>query len=163
MSKKLMKVYYGDGKGKTTSAIGQGILAASEGKSVIIIQFLKSKNQDEISFIRRLEPEIRLFRFEKSDACFEDLTQEQQAEESMNLKNGMNYARKVLTTGECDVLILDEVLGLLENEIISVDDLRQLKALADDNDTELIYTGIHASGELIDLADEVYCIEPVKG
>ena len=61
------------------------------------------------------------------------------------------------------MLILDEVLGLLENEIISVDDLRQLKALADDNDTELIYTGIHASGELIDLADEVYCIEPVKG
>ena len=162
MSKRLMKVYYGDGKGKTTSAIGQGILAASEGKNVIIIQFLKSKNQDEISFIRRLEPEIKLFRFEKSDACFADLTQEQQEEESMNLRNGMNYARKVLTTGECSVLILDEVLGLLENRIVSMEDLKQLRSLADENETELIFTGIHVSDALIELADEVYCIQTVK-
>ena len=106
MKNGIIKVYYGDGKGKTTAAIGQGIMAASEERSVIIIQFLKSRNREEMSFISRLEPEIKLFRFEKSDACFADLTPEQKADEKANLRNGMNFARKVLSTGECNVLIL---------------------------------------------------------
>ena len=75
----MLQVYTGNGKGKTTAAIGQGIMAASEERSVIIIQFLKSRNREEMSFISRLEPEIKLFRFEKSDACFADLTPEQKA------------------------------------------------------------------------------------
>ena len=61
MKNGIIKVYYGDGKGKTTAAIGQGIMAASEERSVIIIQFLKSRNREEMSFISRLEPEIKLF------------------------------------------------------------------------------------------------------
>ena len=60
MKNGIIKVYYGDGKGKTTAAIGQGIMAASEERSVIIIQFLKSRNREEMSFISRLEPEIKL-------------------------------------------------------------------------------------------------------
>lgn len=62
MNRGLVQVYCGGGKGKTTAALGQGIRAASQGKSVIIIQFLKRKNEEEIDFIRRLEPEIKLFR-----------------------------------------------------------------------------------------------------
>ena len=52
MDKGIMKVYYGDGKGKTASAIGQGLLAAAEGESVILIQFLKCRNDSEINFLR---------------------------------------------------------------------------------------------------------------
>jgi len=160
MSSGIMKVYYGNGKGKTMAAIGRGILEASEGKRVIIIQFLKSRNEEEMSFLRKLEPEIKLFRFEKSKEGFEDLTPEQREEESVNLRNGMNFARKVLATGECELLILDEVLGLLENDIISMDALCQLKAHI--VETEVICTGTHATQELIDLADEVYRLEAVK-
>lgn len=160
MNAGIMKVYYGDGKGKTMSAIGRAILEASEGNQVIIIQFLKGRNPCEMSFLGRLEPEIKLFRFEKSDAGFSELTPEQRDDEIRNLRNGMNFARKVLSTGECGVLILDEVLGLLENEIISVEELRQLKNLAEE--TEIICTGTHAGKDLIDLADEVYRLESVK-
>ena len=68
-----------------------------------------------------MEPEIKLFRFEKSDSNFVELPEEKKQEEIQNIRNGIGFAKKVLTTGECDLLILDEVLGLVEKDIITVD------------------------------------------
>lgn len=154
MDKGLVHIICGEGKGKTTSAIGQGIRAASERKSVIIIQFLKEKQRDEIGFIKRLEPEIKVFRFEKTEKSFGELSEDEKQEERQNLKNGLNFARKVLVTEECDVLILDEVLGLVENGITTVEELRTLIQAKDPN-TELILTGICEVRELWDLADTI--------
>jgi len=154
MDKGSVHIYCGDGKGKTTAAIGLGIRAASQGKSVIIIQFLKEKNMDEISFIKRLEPEIKLFRFEKTSGAFESLSNHEKKEEIQNLKNGFNFAKKVLITEECDVLILDEVLGLIEYEIISMEDIKNLIDIKDDN-AELVLTGIYNCQELWDVVDGV--------
>ena len=110
-----LQIYCGSEKGKTTAALGQAIKEASLGRSVFVVQFMKRRKADEeISFIQRLEPEIKLFRFQRREAAFEDLAPEEQQEEIMNMKNGLNFAKKVLATGECDVLILDEVLGLVE-------------------------------------------------
>ena len=72
----------------------------------------------------------------------------------------MNFARKVLSTGECNVLILDEVLGLLDNGIITVEDLTQLQEMA--GETELIFTGQKVSDEVLGIADEAYRLETVK-
>ena len=160
MKNGIIKVNYGDGKGKTTAAIGQGIMAASEERSVIIIQFLKSRNREEMSFISRLEPEIKLFRFEKSDGNFVELPEEKKQEEIQNIRNGIGFAKKVLTTGECDLLILDEVLGLVEKDIITEDDLKAL--LECRGDTDVILTGITLNDEICVLADEVSKIETVK-
>lgn len=77
MEKGFVHIICGGGRGKTSLALGQGISAASEGKSVMIIQFLKQKQADEIGFIRRLEPEIKVFRFEKSDKSFDELSDEE--------------------------------------------------------------------------------------
>lgn len=63
MDRGVIQVYYGEGHGKSTAAIGNAIRIASEGKSVIIIQFLKGKNENELTFLSRLEPEIKIFRF----------------------------------------------------------------------------------------------------
>ena len=112
MSTGKIQVYYGAGRGKTSAALGYAIHEASKGESVIVIQFLKRKDEDEISFLGRLEPEIRLFRFQKSEKYYNELPEEGQLEEQMNMKNGINYARKVLQTGECNILILDEVLSV---------------------------------------------------
>ena len=113
MDKGTVHIYCGKGKGKTTAAIGQAIKAACEGRNVVIIEFLKAKEEDELGFLKRLEPEIKVFRFEKFQECFEDLPEEKREEEILNMKNALNFARKVLVTEECDVLILDEVLGLI--------------------------------------------------
>ena len=83
------------------------------------VQSLKGKDDDEISFIKRLEPEIKLFRFQKSDCLYDELSDEEKLEEQMSMKNGINYARKVLTTEECSMLVLDEVLGLVDKKVIS--------------------------------------------
>ena len=119
MKKGSITVFCGEGKGKTSAALGQAIFGASRGKSVIIIQFLKGKTGEKIDFIKRLEPEIKVFSFEKSDTDYQSLTPEEQQEEVMNIRNGMNFARKVLSTGSCDILILDEVLGVVDKVIIT--------------------------------------------
>ena len=129
-------------------------------KGVVIIQFLKGKGLEDSDFLRRMEPEIKLFRFEKSDSNFAELPEEKKQEEIQNIRNGIGFAKKVLTTGECNLLILDEVLGLVEKDIITVDTLKTL--LECRGDTDVILTGITLNDEICVLADEVSKIETVK-
>ena len=154
MGKGKVQAYYGYGKGKTPAVFGYAIHEASRGGNSIIIQFLKGKDDDEISFIKRLEPEIKLFRFQKAEEAFEDLPDAEKAEEIKNLKNALNFARKVLVTEECDVLILDEVLGLVEAGVIEAEELRALFE-AKGEYTSLILTGIYPAKEIWQYADEV--------
>lgn len=162
MSKKIVQVYYGPGKGKTTAAIGQCIRSAGLGHSAVIIQFLKGRDVEEFSFLNKLEPEIKLFRFEKSKEFYCNLTVEERNEEKQNILNGMNFARKVIETGECDTLVLDEVLGLVDYGIISCEDIIKLIELRDDY-YKLILTGETLPQELVDHADLISRIEPIKG
>lgn len=147
MGKRIVQVFYGPGKGKTFAAVGQCIRAASLGQSVIIIQFLKGKDAEEFNFLERLEPDIKLFRFEKSEESYDLLLPSQQKEEKQNILNGFNFAKKVIDTGECDVLVLDEVLGLLDIGLIEVSDIIKLIELRDDY-TRLVLTGRNLPEEL---------------
>lgn len=161
MNRGSVIVYYGNGKGKSSSAIGHAICAAGEGESVAIIQFLKGNNQKEIEFLKRLEPEVRLFSFEKNAQFFEELSEEQKQEEILNIKNGLNFAKKVLVTGESTIVVLDEILGLLEINIITVEDIRNLIE-AKDEETELILTGTYMNHELMQYVGAVYEIKSIK-
>lgn len=160
MAKGMVYIYAGDGRGKSPAAIGRAVQAAVEGKHVVIIQFLKGKGLGDSDFLRRMEPEIKLFRFEKSDENFEELPEERKKEEILNIKNGLCFAKKVLSTGECDLLILDEVLGLVEKGIVSVEELKTMLDCREE--TSVILTGITLSDELCVLADEISRIETVK-
>ena len=160
MAKGLVYIYAGDGRGKSPAAIGRAVQAAAEGKSVMIIQFLKGKGLGESDFVRRMEPEIRLFHFEKSGENFEQLSEEKKQEEIGNIRNGLNFAKKVLATGGCDLLILDEVLGLVERNIVTVEDVKAM--LESREETSVILTGIKLRDEICVLADEVSKIETVK-
>ena len=155
MKEGKLQIYCGNGKGKTTAAIGQAIREASKGRSVFIVQFLKGKQEEEISFIKRLEPEIKLFRFQKREEAFENLT-----EQDIQGLGEIIHQRKVLATGECDVLILDEVLGLPEREIATLEELHSLLEAAEN--TDLIFTGIRLYPEMLEWADEVYEISVLK-
>ena len=101
MKKELTEVYCGSAKGKTTLALGHSLRAAAEGKSVIIIQFLKGKETRSVDFLEQLDDlDIKIFRFEKRDCCYDDLSDEEKAEERSNILNGLNFARKVVVTQE---------------------------------------------------------------
>ena len=161
MKQGLIYIYTGDGHGKSPAALGKAVLAAAQGKNVVILQFLKEKGLADSDFLQRLEPEIKVFRFEKSALNFFELPEEKQTEEVINIKNGINFAKKVLSTGGCDLLILDEVLGLVDNKIISVDDLKGLLD-SKDEETDIIMTGITLNDEVCVLADEVTKVETMR-
>lgn len=161
MKQGLIHIYSGDGHGKSPAALGKAVMAAAAGERVVIIQFLKGRGLQDTEFIRRLEPEIKIFRFEKSETDFVALSEDKKQEEIVNIKNGLNFAKKVLTTGECDLLILDEVLGLIDNEIITGEDLKNLLE-ARDGETDIIMTGISLNDDLCLVADEVSRIETLK-
>lgn len=160
MAKGLVYIYAGDGRGKSPAALGRALQAAMEGRNVVIIQFLKGNGSMNSDFLRRMEPEIKFFSFEKSVENYEELSDEKKAEEIVNIKNGMNFAKKVLATRACDLLILDEVLRLTEKEIVSVTDLKAM--LESREETDVILTGVQLSDDICILADEVSRIETVK-
>lgn len=160
MAKGLVYIYAGDGRGKSPAALGRALQAAMEGKNVVVIQFLKGNGSNNSDFLRRMEPEIKFFSFEKSAENYEELSEGKKQEEVINIRNGMNYAKKVLVTQECDLLILDEVLKLVEKEIMSVEDLKSM--LECRGDTDVILTGVKLDDGICILADEVSKIETVK-
>lgn len=161
MNEGIIQIYYGEDHGKSTAAIGNAIRYASEGKSVIIIQFLKGKNENELAFLNRLEPEIKIFRFAKSDESFEELSEQEQQEEAMNLRNGFNYGKKVVTTAACDMLILDEVLGVIDEKVVTPQEMQELFENKPD-DMTLICTGRVLEDSIRPYADEIYNIAPEK-
>lgn len=115
MDNKLTEIICGTGKGKTSLAIGKCLQASAAGKSVIIIQFLKGKEKSDTDFLEDLDNhDIKIFRFEKQEAFYSDLDEEEKQEERINILNGLNFARKVIVTRECDFLVLDEILGVLD-------------------------------------------------
>ena len=157
MDKGYIQVFCGAGEGKSSAAFGKGLLEASKGKNVIIIKFMKNKDENEMEYFSRLEPEIKLFRFERSEIGFCDLTEEQKIEESMNIKNGINYANKVLSTGECDVLVLDEILGVLDEGILSNDEVRNILE-SKSEEVSIIMTGRNLPDELrvcVDIVSQI--------
>ena len=161
MNRRIVQVFYGTGKGKTSAAVGQCIRAASLGQSAIIIQFLKGKESEEFNFLERLEPDIKLFRFEKGECSYNELSASRQKEERMNIRNGFNFARKVIDTGECDVLVLDEVLGLLDLGIITIEDIISLIKLREDY-SRLVLTGRELPLKIADYADIISKIDLEK-
>lgn len=95
MEKEFTEVYCGGGKGKTTLAIGQCLRASAQGKSVIIIQFLKGRERRELDFLEELDNlDIKIFRFEKHDEGYEALNEQEKAEEKTNILNALNLRAK---------------------------------------------------------------------
>lgn len=81
-----VQIYYGEGRGKSTAALGCALQAAGAGKNVFIIQFLKGRMEEESAFLQRLEPEIKVFHFEKSNKRYESLSGQEKQEENINLE-----------------------------------------------------------------------------
>lgn len=157
MKKGNVQVLCGEGSGKSACAIGLAVKAAGSNKNIVIIQFLKGRSEEN-EMSRRLEPEIKVFSFEKSERPYSELSEEEKKEEAVNMRNGVNFAKKVLSTRDCDVLILDEILGLVDYGIIEASDIAKLLEAKDD-DVDIIMTGIVFPDELYSSVDRVTRID----
>ncbi len=132
-----MMMYYGDGRGKTALAIGQGIRALGEGFSVVMIQFLDYYESKEFVPLKSLEPNFRVFKFQKGKECPEN-TEEIKNEVSL----AMNFSKKILETGECEMVILDGILDAVAKGALTAE---EVMAAVDKRSyyTDVIVTGNH--------------------
>lgn len=157
----LVHIYTGNGKGKTTAAVGLGIRAYGNGMKVLMVQFLKGAPTGEIQVLEQLKPNFTFYRGKPVKGFIWNMNEEQKAELKEITREDFQYARGSAMSGEYDVLILDEIMASISNGLIAVDDIAQLIRHKPEK-LEIIMTGRNAPKELVELADYVSEINPVK-
>ena len=80
MKKGMIYIYSGEGHGKSPAANGRALQTACRGEDVVIIRFLKGRGLSNSEYVKRLEPEIKIFRFEKSDENFRSISDESKSD-----------------------------------------------------------------------------------
>lgn len=148
-------VYTGDGKGKTTAALGLVVRALGAGMSVCVVQFIKNMEYHELRTLRKLGVPVRQF----GCGCF--LLEEPTDEDRAIAGRGLDYVRKLFAEDGLDLLVLDEInvaqqLGLLE----PADVLDVVRSKPEG--LELVCTGRGAPPELCDAADLVTEMNNIK-
>ncbi len=161
LEKGLIQVYTGDGKGKTTAALGQGLRSCGRGLKVCMVQFLKSGDTGELHSVEKLHPLFEIFRFERERGFFWTLDQQGKRELKEDIDRGFEFVKTVVAKEECDVLIIDELLGVLGNKLLEVKDVIGLLKSKPDT-MEIIITGRNAPKEIIDAADLVTEMKEIK-
>jgi cob(I)alamin adenosyltransferase len=157
----FIQIYHGSGRGKTTAALGLGIRACAKGKQVIMVQFLKGKHSGTLEFLKCLEPEFKIFRFEREECLFSELSPEKQKEQIANIKTALAYTKKVMDTGECDVLILDEIFGVVDYGIITDEELLNMLSSVE-YPMDILLTGRNMPACIAEIADSIYSISTEK-
>ncbi|MCX7746362.1 MAG: cob(I)yrinic acid a,c-diamide adenosyltransferase [Clostridia bacterium] len=157
----LVHIYTGNGKGKTTSAIGLGIRAYGRGLKVLMVQFLKGTETGEMKTLQKLAPDFQLYQGQK----IKKFTWEMNENELLELKEVQEkifeYAIKETINNQWDLLILDEIMGAISMNLIPLENVLQFiqsKPLH----LEVVLTGRNAPARLVDLADYVSDITCVK-
>jgi cob(I)alamin adenosyltransferase len=151
------QVYTGNGKGKTTAAIGLSIRAAGAGLRVYIAQFIKMGEYSEIIALRRFSDLITveqfgLGRFTNGKPLTEDIEA---------ARKGLEKVKSIMKSNEYKVIILEEANVAVKFGLLQVEDLIEL-ILNKSFETELVITGRGASARIIEKADLVTEMKSVK-
>ena len=152
----MIQVYTGNGKGKTTAALGLALRATGAGLKVYIGQFIKNGNYCEVKALRKIKA-IKTEQFGRG--CFIKKSPSQTDRESA--KKGFERIKKIIEGKIYDVVILDEVNVALKVGLLDLGDLLKLLKKAPKK-TELILTGRWAHPQVIKAADLVSEIKEVK-
>ena len=154
----LIQVYTGDGKGKTTAALGLALRATGHGLRSYIGQFLKGRSYGELESVGRLSPEVTLEQYGLSGWIHVDQVTPEQREAA---QEGLARARRALLSGKYDIVVLDEVNMALHFGVLSEEEVLDL---IDDKppEVELVLTGRRAPQAIIDRADLVTEMKEVR-
>jgi cob(I)alamin adenosyltransferase len=159
--KGLVIVYTGDGKGKTTAALGLCIRAVGYDKKVCIIQFIKgSWKYGEIEGIKRLAPNVEFHRKGKGFVGIMD----DKLDKSEHVKaagEALKFAGEQMLSGKYDIVILDEINVAVKLGLIKIDDVVDLIDKKPEG-LDLVLTGRGATEEVMERADLVTEMREVK-
>ena len=148
----LVQLYTGNGKGKTTAAIGQAIRAKGKGLNVYIIQFLKKDGSSgEQDILKKLGVDIKCF---GRNYAFQKLTQSEIKKAKEFFKKIIDEIANEIEQKHYDLVILDEVNVLVKRNLLNKEELIEFIKNKPQN-TELVLTGRGADKEIIELADLV--------
>ncbi|AET68864.1 cob(I)alamin adenosyltransferase [Desulfosporosinus orientis DSM 765] len=152
LSQGLIQIYTGNGKGKTTAAFGLALRAVGHGFSVYILQFMKGNDgYGELEGIKRLNPECQLEHFGAPGWVHKGEHIEENVQEA---NKAFLRAEEILSSGNWDIVILDEILNAVWFELIPENSVLELLSRKPPH-VELILTGRNASQSLIEKADLV--------
>jgi cob(I)alamin adenosyltransferase len=159
LEKGYVQVYTGNGKGKTTAALGQALRAAGSGLKTFIIQFMKDFPYGETKSIQLLGEWIKLeqhgndaFVFDKQPPSDRDLEA---------ARRGLKRAREALLSGKYDIVVMDEVCVAIHFGLLKIKNVLPLLKERPKS-VELIFTGRYCPQELIEKADLVTEMKDIK-
>lgn len=156
MDKGYVHVYTGNGKGKTTAALGLSLRAVCAGKKVYFGQFIKGMKYSELES-QSILPNFEIHQFGRDCFIFNKPTKE----DIQLAKDGLEACRKILTEGKHDVVVLDELNIAIYYKLFNVEEaIDAIKNRAPH--VEVIITGRYAEEKLIELADLVTEMTEIK-
>jgi cob(I)alamin adenosyltransferase len=154
-------VFTGEGKGKTTAALGIALRAAGYGFRSLIVQFVKgSWETGEIFSLPRLAPEVE---FHRMGIGFVGILDDKHSREEHihAAQEALQFSRKKLSSGQYPIVILDEIFVAAQLQLIGLNDLLDLLNLRPP-ETTLILTGRNAPPEIMERADTVTEMKNIK-
>ncbi|MCK4320342.1 cob(I)yrinic acid a,c-diamide adenosyltransferase [Candidatus Bathyarchaeota archaeon] len=159
LEKGLTQIYTGNGKGKTSAALGLALRAIGWGFKVHMIQFIKGGDfkYGELHIIKQL-PDFKTRAFGRGRYITEDPPLE---EDVKRAEKALKFARKIVNSGEYDIVILDEINVALHLKLIKTDKVVELIKQKPKH-VELILTGRYAPSEVIEVADLVTEMREIK-
>lgn len=149
-------IYTGDGKGKTTAALGLALRAIGAGWQVYIIQFLKGQHYSELNSLKRLS-EVTIKHFGQKTYIYKKGGKQ----DKILAKKALVWAKKIIAGGKFDLVILDEIFLAAFFKLISVSEVIKLIKNKPKN-VELVLTGRQAPKKIIKLADYVTEMKEIK-
>ena len=155
--KGYVQVYTGAGKGKTTAAFGLALRAAGAGLKVYIAQFVKGMKYSELNAMEKLKEFITVKQYGRD--CF--IYRDPEPEDIQVAREGLKEVREIMSSGEYQVIILDEANIATYYNLFSVDDLLDF-IRAKPEEVELVITGRRADPKIIEEADLVTEMKEVK-
>ncbi len=152
MERGLIQVYTGNGKGKTTAALGLALRAVGHGLKVLMIQFMKGEiNYGEIEASKRLSPNLVIIQSGRDK--FVSKTNPDSIDIEL-AKKGLSLAKEEILSQKYDIVILDEINVAIDYGLIPLSDLLNLIDSKPDS-VEIVLTGRNAKLEVIEKADLV--------
>lgn len=152
-----VQIYTGNGKGKTTAALGLALRAAGAGLKVYIGQFIKGRHYSELESLKHLSPYITLKQYGRGFIYNNSPV----PEDTLAAQKGLEEALSIINSVEYDIVILDEINNALKYELLALQDVLQMVKNKPAS-VELVLTGRNAPAELIELADLVTEMKDIK-
>lgn len=150
LEKGQVQVYTGNGKGKTTAALGLALRANGRGLKVYMIQFMKGYQYGELESAKHL-PNLTIVQFGRA----EFVSKEKPAEIDIEYaKKGLIHAKDIIKSAKYDIIILDEINVALDYKLVSLEDVLELLRIKPAH-VELVLTGRYAMPEIVKAADLV--------